>query len=102
MPRREFKTINMYGSSIAGAGDPKVIIFKGASVFDLTASASASSAVWDDAPITLGAEHECTITIIPRAAAPIGVEVTIPDLLPVPRSEPGLEGSEKQPVRASC
>ncbi len=83
MPKREFKKINMYGSSIAGAASPKVYIFKGASMFDLTASASAEAAVWDDAPVTVGAEHECTLVIIPLAANPIGVEVTIPEFLPV-------------------
>lgn len=84
MPNKnESRTINMYGTSIAAAATPEVHLFKGKFIFDKTASASASTAVWDDAPAEgsggLGAEHELTIVAIPHADDKIGYEITIPD-----------------------
>ena len=56
MPNKnENKTINMYGTNIAAAATPYVYLYKGKYVFDKTASASASIAVWDDAPALGGA-----------------------------------------------
>ena len=84
MPNKnEDRTINIYGTSVASAATPLVHLFKGKYVFDKTASASASIAVWDDAPALgaggLGAEHALTIVAIPHANNKIGYEVTIPD-----------------------
>ena len=51
MPRKnEHRTINMYGTSIAATVTPYVHLYKGKYVFDVTASAAAGMAVWDDAP----------------------------------------------------
>ena len=82
MPRKsEYRTINMYGTSIATAVTPYVYLYKGKYVFDVTASGTAGIAVWDDAPaeVGLGAEHRLTIVAIPDATNVIGYEITIPD-----------------------
>ncbi len=90
MPNKnEDRTINIYGTSVAAAATPLVHLFKGKFVYDKTASASATIAVWDDAPALgaggLGAEHALTIVAIPHANNKIGYEVTIPDEVGVGR-----------------
>ena len=90
MPRKsEYRTINMYGTSIAAAVTPLVHLFKGKYVFDKTASASTGIAVWDDAPVLggagLGAEHALTIVAVPHGDNKIGYEITIPDEVAVGR-----------------
>lgn len=84
MPRKnEHRTVNIYGTSVAAAASPLVHLFKGKYVFDKTASASASIAVWVDAPGLggggLGAAHALTIAAIPHGDNKIGYEITIPD-----------------------
>ena len=86
MPKIEFKTINIYGSSVAGAASPKVYLYKGKFILDITASEALTpdAAVWDASPdITVGSEHELTIVAIPNVTNPIGYEITIPDFVPV-------------------
>jgi len=90
MPNKnENRTINMYGTSIAAAVTPLVHLYKGKYVFDKTASASASLAVWDDAPALgaggLGAEHALAIAALPHADNKIGYEITIPDEVAIGR-----------------
>ncbi len=84
MPRKsEYRTINMYGTSIAAAVTPYVYLYKGKWVLDKAASATAGIAVWIDAPAAggggLGADHRLTIVAIPHGDNKIGYEVTIPD-----------------------
>ena len=90
MPRKsEYRTINMYGTSIAAAATPIVHLYKGKWVLDKAASATAGIAVWIDAPAAgaggLGANHALTIVAIPHGDNKIGYEITIPDEVAIGR-----------------